>query len=294
MPPEWKRALLALGLIALLGCGHPQVPQPEVTDLGSPIVPPQFDPATAGSVHGTVVWNGEIRSVPDFESRPNPLGGPVLQKKHVVPNPNRPIIDPATRVVAGAVVHLRGVDPKHAKMWYLPRALVEQRDLTIHIKQGSVTSNVGFVRRGDSIEIVSRDAHLHALHAEGAAFFTLSFPDPDQPLHRQLKEAGLVELTSAAGYFWMRGYLFVDEHPYYTRTDERGNFELKDIPAGSYELVCWMPNWNEAKHERDPESATIARIHFRPPVEMHKTVRIEKATNQRVEFSISSADFAGQ
>jgi hypothetical protein len=242
-------------------------------------------------VRGTVAWNGAIPDVPDFESRPNPLGGPVLQKKHVIPNPNRPRVDQATRGVAGAVIHLRGVDPKHARLWDLPGVEVEQRGLLINIRQGGVSSNVGFVQKGDSVKMVSRDSHLHALHAEGAAFFTLSFPDPDAPLKRQLHDKGLIELASAAGYFWMRGYLFVDDHPYYTRTDDQGNFELKDIPAGSYELVCWMPNWKEARHERDPESGAIARMHFLPPAELRQSVGIEKNASRRVDFAISPTVF---
>src|SRR5207249_11538920 len=102
----------------------------------------------------------------------------------------------------------------------------------------------------------------NSLQARGAAFFSLPFPDRDQPLDRPLKQKGLVELTSGAGWYWIRAYLFVDDHSYYAHTDAKGHFELRAVPAGRYRLVCWMPNWNIARQERDPESGLVVRIVF--------------------------------
>jgi hypothetical protein len=38
---------------------------------------------------------------------------------------------------------------------------------------------------------------------------------------------------------WMKDYLFVFDHPYFAVTDENGNFEIKNAPAGKYRLVVW-------------------------------------------------------
>jgi hypothetical protein len=38
---------------------------------------------------------------------------------------------------------------------------------------------------------------------------------------------------------WMRAYLFVMEHPFYTVTDETGRFEIKNLPDGAYTLAIW-------------------------------------------------------
>ena len=46
------------------------------------------------------------------------------------------------------------------------------------------------------------------------------------------------------------------------------------------------------KHERDPESGTIARVHYQPPVELRKPIRIEKQTAQQEDFTLSSVLFA--
>jgi hypothetical protein len=130
--------------------------------------------------------------------------------------------------------------------------------------------------------MVSEDPFFHSLHADGAAFFTLAFPDPGRPRVRLLQDKGRVELTSAAGFFWMRGHLFVDDHPYYTRTDSAGEFVLPGVPPGNYEVVCWLPNWRVQRSERDPESGQVARIFFNPPLEQIRSLTLPPAGSVEV------------
>jgi hypothetical protein len=247
-----------------------------------------FNPATAGTIHGKVMWSGPIPPVAPLEVLANPLAGQVFQKKQIRPNPNAAAIDARTRGVGNAVVFLRGVDAAHGRPWNHPPVRLEQRDCQFHVRQGGSDSAAGFIRTGDPLEMVSQDRFFHSLHAGGAAFFNLVFPDPDQPLVRHVKNKGIVELTSAAGYYWMRAYLFVDDHPYYARTDPEGGFVLSDVPPGHYELVCWLPNWKRARHERDPESGHITRIFFEPPLERVHALTLK--ANQVLEMKFCLPD----
>ncbi|HJT77392.1 MAG TPA: hypothetical protein VJ739_09350, partial [Gemmataceae bacterium] len=160
-----------------------------------------------------------------------------------------------------------------------------------HIYQGDAEVHVGFVHRGDTIPLASAGPEFHVLHASGAAYFSLPFPDTDRPYERRLAERGLVELTSEAGYFWMHAYLFVDDHPYYARTDARGRFELPRVPPGSYQIVCWLPSWREAGHDRDPETSGIIRVRFRPSVERTQAVSVGRGETRDVSFAVSADDF---
>jgi hypothetical protein len=251
----------------------------------------RFDPGTAGTIQGQVIWQGDAPVIPPLLIRANPIGGDALAKRQVQPNPNAPVIYSTGRGVGNAVIFLRCVDAASEKPWNLPLVRVEQRSLQFHVLQGDVDSPFGFVRRGDAIEMVSRDPYFHALHLGGASFLTLMFPDPDRPLARSLNEKGVVELTSAAGYYWMRAYLFVDDHPYYTRTDRKGRFSLEQVPPGKYEVVCWMPNWQEARHERDPESGVITRLFFRPTVTLVQKVELGEQESKEIRFSPLLQDF---
>jgi hypothetical protein len=282
---------LAKGLVVLLltalGCGDMPPPTPEEVSQPTEEAGREFDPATAGMIRGQVIWDGEIPAVPPLEVMPNPLAGEMLQKKQRRPNPNAPRIEPRTKGVANAVIFLRGLDPRRGKRWDHPPLRVEQRDGQFHLLQGDAEGQTGFVHRGDAIRMVSRDRFFHSLHASGAAFFTLTFPDPDRSLERPLKEKGIVELTSAAGYFWMRAYVFVDDHPYYARADSEGRFVLSQVPADRYEVVCWMPSWVKAHHERDPESGVVSRLFFQPAVCRVQSLTLEPTETKEITFVLS-------
>jgi hypothetical protein len=222
-------------------------------------------------------------------SNPVTENGP--RERIVVPNPNEPRINPETKSVANAVVFLRGVDRAAARPWDHPPVRVLQRDWRFHVLQGKRDSPVGFVRQGDEIEMESADPCFHALHGEGAAWFSLTFPHPHEPLRRALGHPGLVELTSAAGYYWMRAYLFVDHHPYYALTDSEGQFIVSQVPAGDYELVCWIPSWMEKRHERDPESSLLIRLSFRAPLEISRRIAVLAGRATQAAFEVSPEHF---
>jgi hypothetical protein len=50
---------------------------------------------------------------------------------------------------------------------------------------------------------------------------------------------------------WMKGSIWVFEHPYFAVTDKDGKFEIKDAPAGTYKIVLfhdyqgWLNNDNK-------------------------------------------------
>ena len=276
---------------AILGCSERE-PEPAEAVRSSPSeCGSHFDPATAGTIRGRVTWRGDIPTVPPFRTSPILPGGIVLSEGPVRENPNAPIIDAKTRGVANAFVFLRGVDAQFARPWDLPPVRAEMQDYQLRIRQGQITSRYGFVRRGDQVEMVSQQPVFHALHADGAAFFGLTFPDTGKPRFRCLDKAGVVELSSAAGYYWMRACLFVDDHPYYARTNAGGRFVLPQVPASEYEVVCWMPDWHEARHDRDPETGVFLRLFFKPAVEQTERVVLGRNETRDINFTFSAIQF---
>jgi hypothetical protein len=89
----------------------------------------------------------------------------------------------------------------------------------------------------------------------------------------------------------MRAHLLVADHPYLTRTDSEGRFSLDGIPAGNYEIACWLPDWHEAARELDAETALITHLTFRPSVLKLRDVAVAKGLRQTVEFSYRTDDF---
>jgi hypothetical protein len=164
---------------------------------------------------------------------------------------------------------------------------VELDDERLMVRQGDGPPGLcGFVRKGAAITMVSKQPIYHALRARGPAFFTLTFPDLDKPRTRTLSETGRVELTSAAGHTAMRGHLFVDEHPYYALTGPDGRFTISQVPAGSYDLVCWRPDWRIERQERDPETLLRVRLAFLPPKEASVPVTVRRDESATVMLEV--------
>jgi hypothetical protein len=261
----------------------PPPPQPATGGQGT-----SLDEATAGVVMGQVVWQGEPPRVPPYLSPVNPLSESAPGRGlHQWPNPCAPVID-GSGSLGQAVVMLRGVDVHKAKAWDLPPVRVELDDYQIRVHQGDAVGRCGFVRRGANVDFVSNQAVFHSLQARGAACFALPFPDTDRAQTRILSREGVVELTSGAGYYWMRGYLFVLDHPYVAQTDGRGYFTLRDVPPGKYELVVWHPNWFEASHSRDADTCQICRVVLQPPLEVVRLVELGPRETQAVQITLTA------
>ena len=51
---------------------------------------------------------------------------------------------------------------------------------------------------------------------------------------------------------WMASYLHVVKHPFFAVTDADGNYEIKNVPPGEYELITW--------HETLKEGSTTVTV----------------------------------
>lgn len=286
-----KASCLLVGLFPWCGCSE-NAPVTPIPTVESDVLATCFDATSTGVIHGRVTWTGDVPVVPPLEVRSLIFDADGAREKWLEPNPNAPVIDPNTRGIRNAVVFLRGVDSAHSRPWNHEPVWIEQSARRFQVHQGAFTGFCGFVRRGSRVEMVSRDPCLHVLHASGAAYFSLAFPDPDLPRVRALPQAGVVELTSAAGFFAMRAYLFVDDHPYYTRTDATGRFVLENVPPGRYELVGWMPNWLELRRDREPETGVVSRLFFRQPVEKVQDAVLQEKAEAELNLTFSVKDFS--
>jgi len=277
---------MILGLL-LTGCDRGRATN-RPTPHAAPSAAASFDERTAGVVTGRVSWSGEVPHVLPFLSPANPLSDSWSRNAlREWPNPNAPVVDPSGGA-GQAVVLLRGIDVNQARPWDLPPVRVVHADYQLHIEQGDAVGHYGFVHRGDMVDFVSNQAVFHAVQARGAAFFALVLPDANHVRRRTMSHGGVVELSSGAGYYWMRGYLFVVDHPYITCTDAQGYFTLGQVPPGKYELVVWHPNWMEASHARDADTCHICRMTFQPPLEVVRTVEIGPRETRWVEVSLTA------
>ncbi len=286
--------LLSAGLV--IGCqdARPEVPQTAQPDKApASSLSSRFDPGSCGTIEGRVIWEGPSPKAPAFRVYTNDLPN----KKHlcgmVRENPNAPLVQPVNRGVHESVVFLRAVEPARSRPWRHAPVRIEQTDFRMKVHQGEKAVGAGIVRQGEEVAMLSRDPAYHCLRGRGADFFSFTFVDKDRPTVRRLHRRGLVELSSGAGHYWMRGYLFVDEHPYYALTDHDGRFRLDQVPAGQYQLVCWHPSWEVVRREREPETGLVSRVFFAAPLQQEKTVVVDRAKTTTIDFGIGTLPASG-
>jgi hypothetical protein len=162
----------------------------------------------------------------------------------------------------------RFLDQKHCR--YEPHILLVPKDAVLKMK--------------------SSDATLHTIHMEGAATYNLPFPFTNQVVSRNMPNLGLVTLKCNGGHIWMNAEMFVVQHPYYAVTDEKGYFELTDVPPGQYELEAWHEGWTVARRESTLDVLTEQRVErpiFGEPRSWDKKVTVNPGETTRVSFVIS-------
>ena len=272
-----ERATLCLSLL-LVGCGQTPSAQPIADDKKPEVVAP-----ATGTITGRVVWDGDAPNIPVLKVVALKPGA--LTER---PNPNTPIVNAKNGGIEQAIVFLRHVDSPSAWPHAPVRVVFDDGKLTIH--QGDRKGRVGFVRRGDDFTCVALEKKGHHLVGRGADHFALPLFETNRESQRTAKKSGLIELSSGAGLYWLRGHLWVGDHPHVAVTDADGAFRLPDAPVGKQEVVCLLPSWKH-RLERNPETGEIERLAFDLAVEQVQSTMVNIGATAKLNFTWRTESF---
>jgi hypothetical protein len=236
--------------------------------------------SNAGTISGTVKWSGPM---------PRALYLPVTKdpqicdpESHKRVDLERLIIGPQGGV-ANTVVYLKNISSGKAMDIPENRRFLDQRHCRYE-------PHILLVPQNTLLQMKSSDATLHTIHMDGAATYNLPFPFTNQPISRNMPNAGLVNLKCNGGHVWMNAELFVIPHPYYAVTDESGKFELTGVPPGDYEIVAWHEGWNVARNEGAFDVLTEKKVErpiFSDPRTWEKSVSVHPDVAATVNFVLA-------
>jgi|SRR5579863_31428 len=236
--------------------------------------------ADGGTITGTVKWSG---------TAPRALTFPLNKDVGVCDPESRKRVD-LERLeigteggVANTVVFLKNVSSGKAMD-------IPQRRRFLNQKHCRYEPHILLVPENGELQMTSSDPVLHTIHMEGAATYNLPFPFPDRPISRPMPHAGLVTLKCNGGHLWMNAVLFVVDNPYYTVTDEQGNFELGGVPPGKYEIVAWHEGWHVVGQQASFDVSTSAKVDrplFSDPKTWQKEVAVDSHGTTEVNFVIA-------
>ncbi len=100
--------------------------------------------------------------------------------------------------------------------------------------------HVSIVQVGKPFVLINKDGILHNFRTTGTINPILNKAQPKFKKRLKIKiDKPEILRINCDVHEWMRGWLVVAEHPYYSLTDESGSFEIDNIPPGTYNLEVW-------------------------------------------------------
>jgi plastocyanin len=218
-------AACAVGF-TLLGCGGSAQKSPDVAS--KPARTKTVDPATAGSLSGRVWLAGKPPELHTIDMSAEPAcakGAPV-----VAPT----VVTDANNNLANVVVYIKsGVSDYR----FQPPA----EDAKLTQKGCMYEPHVTALMTGQKLDVANDDQTTHnvfMMSQNNQPSNRSSLPG-SAPVVESLNVPELAIPMKCNVHPWMKGYVFVFDHPYFAVTQADGKFELKGVPPGTYTLVAW-------------------------------------------------------
>jgi plastocyanin len=212
---------LVLGSLAAAGCGA----NPSVS-AGT-----RVDPATAGSITGSVVFTG---TPPPLEMLRMAIDPVCLQLAGPVPESDAVLLGPEGALQNAFVYIKSGLDPKYAFELPAAPAQLDQRSCRF-------VPRVLGVRVGQPLEFINSDFTAHNVHARPTINREFNRHQPQQGMResRTFTRPEVMVPIRCDLHPWMVAHVGVVEHPYFLVTGEDGSFTLEGVPPGTYTLEAW-------------------------------------------------------
>ncbi len=109
------------------------------------------------------------------------------------------------------------------------------------------------ITQGDTVKFLNHDNVAHNVYSPDGEAYNLGTFKPGQDASYTFKKAGVyTQLCSI--HPEMLAYIFVGQNPYSAVVDAKGEYTIKDVPPGTYQLAVW----NADKLKAPEKSVTVA------------------------------------
>ena len=209
--------------------------------------------ASAGTIIGTV--RPQPRQLPGDQSA---AGGAYDSSKFKF----APKVNPAE--LRNFVVYVDGVTSTNFTAPYAP-ILVETRARRVNQEGAVFSPHVLPVLVGTTVEWPNNDTIYHNVFSlsEAASFDLGLYKNGDEAQRVKFDKPGRVDVFCSI-HANMNCVILVLENPYFSGTDGRNNYLIRDVPAGVYKLKVWHERWpSQIKEVTVPETGQV-KVDFTP------------------------------
>ena len=123
--------------------------------------------------------------------------------------------------------------------------------------------HVSLVPVGVKLKIKNSDGVLHNIHTYSEKNRPLNKAQPRflKVIRISFDKSEIIRVACDV-HNWMNGYIVVVDHPYYAITGASGNFELTDVPAGTYTLEYWHETLGKQTQEVTVKEGVTEKVSF--------------------------------
>jgi plastocyanin len=138
-----------------------------------------------------------------------------------------------------AVVSIEGLSKEQAKPQMSQskpqKKIMDQRNMKF-------TPTVVAIVVGETVDFPNNDNSWHNVYSKGGANdFDLGLYAPGKTRSQKFDKPGVARILCNA-HPNMEGFVIVKDHPFFSTTDSRGNYEIKNAPLGKVRVEIWHPN----------------------------------------------------
>jgi hypothetical protein len=221
-------------MIAVLCCGS--LPEPQFVGPAPAFAAAPGQPAgdAWGTIKGRILLDGAIPA-----AKEHVVNAQQCLKDGKPPCSDQWVVDAKTKGIRWVVVFLqpaKGKLPIHPALAVpkekqvvldQPACMFEPHVLAMRTSQHLLAKNPMTIPHNVVLSgfIINKNQQI----APGREFL---FDDLKPEVNRPI-------IISCGAHGWMKGYLWMFEHPYFAITNDKGEFEIKDAPAGKWNLVIW-------------------------------------------------------
>lgn len=107
------------------------------------------------------------------------------------------------------------------------------------------------VRVGQKVDFINSDPVFHNIRSvtQVNKSFNMPMPKKDQRITMTFDKPEIFLQSKCSVHPWMGAYVAVMEHPFFSVSNEAGEFKLDNLPPGNYTLEIWHEVFGTQTHE---------------------------------------------